>query len=148
MHGGCRCFALVGDAFGGSGGRRGSASQLRISAASRHSFGLPAACWAGLSTWSAVAICTWRRSLCSWRDGAAPERLAERLGLSPAPLSRVPRRKRLLGKPSEVLERLTGRESTEVQVRCRKSWSNPDEAAEVDERFANLHVQLSMRSIN
>ena len=45
--------------------------------------------------------------------------------------------------PSEVSERLTGWESTEVQIRYWRSWSHPDEVAEMDERFTNLHVQLS-----
>jgi hypothetical protein len=79
----------------------------------------------------------------------AAERMAARLGLSPAPLSQhLPRRKRFFGKPSEVIERLSGLESTEVQIRYRKSWSHPDEAAEVDRRFADLQGQLSMVSIN
>ena len=79
----------------------------------------------------------------------AAERLAARLDLSPVPLSRrLPRRKRLFGKASEVIERLTGLESTEVQIRYRKSWLHPDKAAEVDGRFADFQGQLSIRSIN
>lgn len=49
--------------------------------------------------------------------------------------------------PSQVSEQLTGWESTEVQIRYWKSWSHPDEMAEMDERFTNLHVQLSVRGI-
>jgi hypothetical protein len=90
----------------------------------------------------------WRARLIAELDQPA-ERLAARLGLSRAPLSqRLPRCKGLFGKPSEVIERLTGREFTEVQIRYRKSRSHPDEAAEVDRRFADLQGQLSMLSIN
>ena len=42
---------------------------------------------------------------------------------------------------------LTGRENPKL-MRHWQSWSNSDETAEVDERFADLHEQLSVRSIN
>ena len=57
-------------------------------------------------------------------------------------------RKRLLGKSSEVVGWLAEGQRAEMQIGYRKGWSHPDEAAEVDERFADLHGQLSVRSIN
>ena len=47
----------------------------------------------------------------------------------------------------QVIEWLTGRENPKL-MRHWKSWSNSDETAEVDERFADLHEQLSIWSIN
>ncbi len=74
--------------------------------------------------------------------------LAQALDLAPAPLKRrLPRRKLLTGKPGEALQRLTGRESTAVLVSYGKVWSAPAEQAMVDEQFADIFVQLRVRSI-
>lgn len=70
------------------------------------------------------------------------------LGAAPAPLARrLPHRRIFYGKLAEAVERLRGRESTEVQVTYEKTWAHPDEADAVDARFADLHRELAGRSI-
>jgi hypothetical protein len=78
----------------------------------------------------------------------AAERLGGVLGVSPAPLQRrLPHRRVFQGKWAEAVERLTGRESTEVQIHFEKDWSDPDEPAQIDARFEGLHRDLSARSL-
>jgi hypothetical protein len=83
---------------------------------------------------------------------AEPERaarkLGEVLGMEPAPLARrLPHRRVFYGKMAEAVERLRGRESTEVKVAFEKQWTDPDEAASIDEAFSDLHADLSARSL-
>ena len=42
---------------------------------------------------------------------------------------------------------MTGRESTEVKVQYEKTWTDPGEAEAIDDRFADLHHDLSTRSV-
>jgi hypothetical protein len=70
------------------------------------------------------------------------------LGAEPAPLARrVPRRRLFQGSVAEMVERLTGRESTEVQVHYHKEWAHPDEPASVNARFADVYGDLASRSL-
>lgn len=75
-------------------------------------------------------------------------RLADWLGEAAAARRRpLPRHKALDGKLAELVQRLTGRESTEVKIPRRLEWSNPDEAAAIDARFADLYAELAARSV-
>jgi hypothetical protein len=79
----------------------------------------------------------------------ACEVLAECLGEKSIEVKRrLPRQKRLYGKYSELYERLTGRESTEVKVMHKKQWKNIDEELAVSNHFSALYAELSKRSIN
>jgi hypothetical protein len=78
----------------------------------------------------------------------AAQKLGDVLGVDPAPITRrLPRRRIFNGKMAEAVERLTGRESTEVKVSFEKHWADPDEAASIDEHFEALHANLVARSI-
>ena len=84
---------------------------------------------------------------------AEPERgaesLAGALGLPAAPLARrLPRRKRFHGKLAEAVQRLTGRESTEVKVHRRTPAPDPGEARFIDEAFADIYDEMTARSLN
>jgi len=82
------------------------------------------------------------------RPDLAADRLSGVLGVAPAPLQRrLPHRRVFYGKLAEAVERLTGRESTEVQIVFEKDWSDPDEPAQIDARFAGLHRDLTARSL-
>jgi hypothetical protein len=78
----------------------------------------------------------------------AAEKLGDVLGVDPAPLTRrLPRRRIFNGKMAEVIERLAGRESTEVKVSFEKGWADPEEPVAIDERFEALRADLVARSI-
>lgn len=61
---------------------------------------------------------------------------------------RLPRRKRLAGRAGELVERLTGRESTELRVTYNIPWQGSHECEEIDRQFAPLYSALSQRRIN
>jgi hypothetical protein len=78
----------------------------------------------------------------------AAARLGEALGVAPTELARrLPRRRLFHGKLAEVAERLTGRESTEVQIMYPKSWADADEPDHINARFTDLHAEMAARSI-
>jgi hypothetical protein len=79
---------------------------------------------------------------------AAAAKLGKVLDLSPAPLERrLPHRRIFYGKAAEFVQRLTGRESTEVKAPFAKDWADPEEPEKIDAKFADLHRDLSARSL-
>jgi hypothetical protein len=78
----------------------------------------------------------------------AAAQLGWALGIAPAPLARrMPRQRIFTGRWSEAMERLTGRESTEVQIAYPKAWAHPGEPEAVNARFADLYADMAARSI-
>ena len=82
------------------------------------------------------------------RPDHAAEKLADVMGVTAAPLERrLPHRRIFHGKLAEAVQRLTGRESTEVRVPFQRDWSNSEEPARIDGKFAPLYRDLSGRSV-
>lgn len=76
-------------------------------------------------------------------------RLGELLGQTPVGIAqRLPRRRFFTGKPGEIMERLLGRQSTEVAVRYKLRWQSRDEEVCIDNQFHDLYSELSRRRIN
>ncbi len=79
----------------------------------------------------------------------ASARLAPLLNETPAPLKRrLPGKKIYQGKLGELMERLTGRQSTEVVIPYQLRWQDKAEQDAVDSRFADLYAELSTRRVN
>lgn len=71
------------------------------------------------------------------------------IDLSPAARARrLPHRKIAPGKFGEFVERITGRESTEVVIKPRLFWRDAEEQSDVDRQFEDLYLELSKRRIN
>jgi hypothetical protein len=52
------------------------------------------------------------------------------------------------GRLSEAIERLMGRESTEVKVKFKAQWPSEADKASVDDQFAGLYRRMQERSVN
>jgi hypothetical protein len=79
----------------------------------------------------------------------ASTRLGVVLGHTPIEIAqRLPRRRLRPGKIGEFIERVSGRQSTEVLVPYKLQWQSPDEELFVDSQFSDLHAELSKRRIN
>ena len=79
----------------------------------------------------------------------ASTRLSALLRQVPANIRRrLPRRKVHPGKIGELIERLSGRQSTEVLIRYKLHWQSRDERLFVENEFSDLHAELVKRRIN
>jgi hypothetical protein len=75
--------------------------------------------------------------------------LADCLGSECATLQRrLPKQKVFAGKAAEAIERIRGRESTEVQVKFKTQWSSEAERTFVDEQFVELYGRMLQRAVN
>jgi hypothetical protein len=71
------------------------------------------------------------------------------LGQIPVQLrQRLPRRKRFDGAVGEIVERISGRQSTEVLAPYKLEWQSREEEASVDIQFSDLYSELSKRRVN